>query len=188
MSARFARKNMSYPIGYRCVSLIAVSLSAASVMAASPLGDPCALLSTKEVAAFVAGANSPRRDRSREEYGIYACEWKTPRGRFGVEIWKSEPNAVESEAHGLVQGFVDPLKADAKKNVRLEKIAGVGEQAIAVVEQKDSNRGILNDVAMLLTQNGEYLVVMGSDDLARGDRAAVLAGLRRLGIAAAARL
>jgi hypothetical protein len=155
--------------------------------AASP-GDTCSLLTTAEVASVIPGAKSPERDKSREQYGISACIWDTPRGRLVVQTWKSQPSAVDNEARGLAEGFVDPLKPGAKNNVRFEKIDGVGEQALAVVEIEDAKRGILNDVAMLVGQRGDQIVVLLSNDLARSERSSALAGLKKLGAAAAKRL
>ena len=56
------------------------------------------------------------------------------------------------------------------------------------METEDLKRGILHDVAMIVTQRGDTIVVMGADELARMDRAKALAGLQKLGAAAAKRL
>jgi hypothetical protein len=164
------------------------SVGVEQASAAATAGDPCSLLTTGEVAAVIPGAKSPKRDKSREQYGISACIWDTPGGRLVVQTWKSEPNAVENEARGLSAGFVDPLNAGAKNNVRFEKIDGVGEQALAVVEVEDAKRGILNDVAMLVGQRGDQVLVLLSNDLARAERSSALTGLKKLGANAAKRL
>jgi hypothetical protein len=164
------------------------SVGVEQASATSTPGDPCSLLSTAEVASVIPGAKSPERDKSREEYGISACIWDTPQGRFAVQTWEGEPNAVENEARGLAQGFVDPLKPGAMNNVRFEKIDGVGERALAVVEIQDAKRGLLTDVAMLVSQRGDQILVMFSNDLARTERSAALGGLKKLGTAAAKRL
>lgn len=155
---------------------------------AADLANPCSLLTVSEISAVVAGAKPAMRDETREKYGISACEWKTARGRIGIETYKSPPNAVEDDIRGLAEGFVDPLRPGVKNNIRFEKIEGVGEKAMAIVETEDQKRGILTTVAMLVTQRGDTVLIVGSDELARMDRAKALAGLQKLGAAAAKRL
>lgn len=149
---------------------------------------PCSLLTVSEISSVVAGAKPALRDETREKYGISACEWKTARGRVGLETYKSDPNAVENEIRGLAEGFVDPLRPGVKNNIRIEKVDGVGEKAMAIVETEDKKRGILTTVAMLVTQRGDTIVIVGSDELARMDRTKALAGLQKLGAAAVKRL
>lgn len=149
---------------------------------------PCSLLTVSDISSVVAGARPAMKDETREKYGISACEWKTSRGRIGVETYKSPPNAVEDDIRGLAEGFVDPLRPGVKSNIRFEKIDGVGEKAMAIVETEDQKRGILTTVAMLVTQRGDTIVIIGSDELARMDRTKALAGLQKLGAAAVKRL
>jgi hypothetical protein len=59
---------------------------------------------------------------------------------------------------------------------------------MAIVETEDQKRGILTTVAMLVTQRGDTIVIVGSDELARMDRTKALAGLQKLGAAAVKRL
>ena len=155
---------------------------------AAELSNPCSLLTVSEISSVVAGVKPALRDETREKYGISACEWKTARGRIGLETYKGPPNAVENDIRGLAEGFVDPLRPGVKNNIRFEKIDGVGEKAMAVVETEDQTRGILTTVAMLVTQRGDTVLIVGSDELARMDRAKALAGLQKLGAAAVKRL
>lgn len=166
------------------------SVGVESADAASPVlaGDPCKLLTTAEIAAFVPGAKGGMRDRSREEYGISACTWSTPRGRFAVQTWKSDPNSVENEIRGLSQGFIDPLMPGAKNNVRFETIPGVGDKTMIVIEQADAQRGILSDASMLISQRGDRMIVLQSDDLVRANRTKALSAFRELALAAMKRL
>ena len=149
---------------------------------------PCRLLTDAEVHAVFAGVKAGQPERSREEYGIKACQWSIDGGRFVAEVWKAKGSTAENEIHGLAEGFIDPTKPGAANNVRYEPIAGVGEQAFAVIETQDTRRGILNDIAMLVARKGDRIVVLLSDDLAHRDRVAALHMLSALGGSAAKRL
>ena len=65
---------------------------------------------------------------------------------------------------------------------------GVGDAAQAVVEPVDAARGVISDMAMLVTQRGGHVLALQCAALARGDRAAALKTLATLGRTAAARL
>lgn len=167
----------------------AISMAALAGAASAHAADPCKLLTDAEVRSVFPGARSGQPERTREKYGIQACQWTHPAGSFALQLWAAKKAGVhEDEIRGLALGFVDPLSNAAKKSVRYEKIAGVGDGATAVVETESKQRGILGDVAMLVTQRGTQLVELQSSDLARGDRAAALRGLTQLAIAAVARL
>lgn len=165
--------------------------SAPAVDAPSAVADPdspCRLLSDAEVHAVFPGAGAGERERTREEYGISACVWSGDFGRLAVQTWKATTNSAEDEARGLAAGFVDPAQRAFAKNVRYESVAGIGEQASAVVEVQDAQRGILTDVAMLVARKGDRMLVINSDGLAHRDRAEALSKLRSLGQSAADRL
>lgn len=149
---------------------------------AAPLAadDPCRLLTTSEVRGIFPEAEAGVRERSREKYGISACVWKTPTGVFALELWTLEPNSVDSEIRGLSSAFIDPVNPAARDNVRFETITGVGEAAMAVVEVRDEQRGIIADVALLLSQRGTQVLEVESSDLPRGDRVAALQALTTL--------
>lgn len=153
-----------------------------------PKGDPCKLVTDAEVRRAYPKASSAKPERTREKYGIAACTWEHPAGRFVVQLTNADPKSTSDEARGLSIGFVDPLKSGAARNIRLEKITDVGEEAVAVVEQQDEKKGILSDAAYLITQRGDRQVLIMAMDLARGDRAVALKTLADFGRAAAGRL
>lgn len=149
---------------------------------------PCRLLTDAEVRAVFPGAKAGQPERSREEYGIKACEWSPDSGRFLAEVWKAKGGSADNEIRGLAAGFVDPVNPGAANNIRYEPIAGVGEQAFAVIETRDAQRGILDDIAMLVARKNDRILVLLSDDLAHRDRAAALQALTALGREAAKHL
>lgn len=100
----------------------------------------------------------------------------------------AKPGSSGDEAEGIAIGFVDPLKPAARKQIRFERIDGVGSEAAAVVEQADEKRGILSDAAYLYTQRGDVQLMVIAVDLARGDRTAALKTLREIGRVAVGRL
>jgi hypothetical protein len=149
--------------------------------------DPCRLLTTAEVGAVFAGAKAGVPERTREKYGITACEWHTSNGLFVLQLWTGEQDSTEDEIRGLVTGIVDPLKPAAKQSVRYER-ADVGAPAMIVVERQNVQTGILNDAALLVTQKGEQVVVLHASDLARRDRAVAIRALSSLGQRVVSRL
>lgn len=151
-------------------------------------GDACRLLERSEVNATFSGAKSGEVDKSREQYGISACTWETEHGRVVAQYWKSVGASASEEASSLALGFVDPLKSGAEKNVRFESIPGVGSQAVAVVESQDAQRGILNDVAMLVAQSGDQILVIIAPQLAHSSRDSALGALKTLGSQSVKRL
>jgi len=166
------------------------SSSAAESVESAPLAadDPCRLLTDREVRGIFPEAEAGQRERTREKYGITACVWKTPTGVFALELWTLEENSVDSEIRGLASAFIDPVNPAARDNVRFEAVAGVGEAAMAVVEVRDDQRGILADVAMLVSQRGTQVLEVESSDLPRGDRATALQALTTLAKLADARM
>lgn len=164
--------------------------AAAETAAGAPLAadDPCRLLTNPEVRGIFPEAEAGQRERTREKYGITACIWKTPTGVFALELWTLEENSVDSEIRGLSSAFIDPVNPAARDNVRFETIAGVGEAAMAVVEVRDEQRGIVADVALLVSQRGTQVLEVESSDLPRGDRAAALRALTTLAKLADARM
>lgn len=157
-------------------------------MSELPKGDPCALIKDAEVRKIYPKASSGMPERTREKYGILACMWDHPTGKFIVQLMKAEPKTAVVEARGIIVGFVDSLQADAEKAVRLETMRGVGDEAAAVVEQKDEKRSILGDAAYIVTQRGERQIWIMAPDLARGDRTKALKILEEWAKAAVGRL
>lgn len=149
---------------------------------------PCRLLTDAEVRAVFPNAGPGERERTREQYGIAACVWSGDFGRFVAQTWEAKGNTAEQEARGLSNGFVDPLNPAAGNSVRYESVAGVGEQASAIVESQDTQRGILTDIAMLVARKDGQMLVLMSDDLTHRDRSEALAKLQSLARSAAARL
>jgi hypothetical protein len=163
--------------------------AASGTAAAAPAGGgACRLLDTSEVSAAVSDAKRGEVDKSREQYGISACVWSTERGTFVAQYWTSAGVSAKNEASGLMLGVLDPLKGSARNNVRYEEIAGVGDQAVAVVESQDAQRGVLNDFAMLVAQRGDVILVLLAPELARSDRDRALASLKALAESAVKRL
>jgi uncharacterized protein DUF3558 len=161
----------------------------ASPAAAAPLeaDSPCRLLTDAEVRAVFPGAKPGAPERSREEYGIKACEWDTDTDRFVVQVWTAK-GSVDDEIRGLASGFVEPFNAGAQNNIRYETIAGVGEQAMAVVETQDQKRGILSDAALLVAKHGNQILELQSQQLPHRARATALQALTTLGHEAVARM
>ena len=161
----------------------------ASTAAASAGGTgACRLLSTSEVSDALSKAESGVAETTREKYGITACEWSTARGRFVAQYWTSEHPSAKEEASGLMLGALDPLKAGVASNVRYETLQGVGEQAVAVIEKQDEARGVLSDMAMLVAQRGNTILVLIAPELVGDDRAKALQALQTLGRNAVAKL
>lgn len=84
--------------------------------------------------------------------------------------------------------FRDPLKRDTGRHVRYEKVAGAGDEAIAVLEPADPSKGFIQDGAVLVVRKGTRQVTLMSTDLARRDRAEALKTFAALGAAVAGRL
>ncbi|MEO8810272.1 MAG: hypothetical protein ABI386_08505 [Rhodanobacter sp.] len=149
---------------------------------------PCRLLTDAEVRVVFPGAKAGERNRSREEYGISACQWSSAHGDFVAEVYKAKGSSADNEIRGLVSGFVDPRKTAPDKYVRYEPLSGVGDQAFAVVEIEDVSRGILSNVSMLVARRGDQILVLSSPELPLRERSAALQALSELGREAAKRL
>jgi hypothetical protein len=148
--------------------------------------DPCRLLTMAEIGAEIPGVQPGARDRSREQYGIRACIWKTPRGLFSLQLWSADPGTLDDEIRGMSLGVLDPTIA-TDGVLRFEKIEGIADAAEAIVEKQDGRRGILTDVATLMAQRGDRILELQSTDLAKADRDAALRALTALAKTAAAR-
>jgi hypothetical protein len=51
---------------------------------------------------------------------------------------------------------VDPLGADAERRVRFDVLRGIGDEAIAVVERRDTANGITQDAALIVVRRGTW--------------------------------
>jgi hypothetical protein len=148
---------------------------------------PCALLAIGEVQRAFPGSQAGRLDRTNEKYGVVPCLWDYPGGRLSI-IESDELSPVEDEAGGWSLMFLDPLNRSAGGRVRYEKLPGVGDQAIAVVERKDAAKGFIGDGAFLVVRRGKRQVSVMVSDLARRERAEALKVLEDLGKAVAGRM
>jgi hypothetical protein len=149
---------------------------------------PCALLTTAEVQRAFAGAKPAKLDRSLVSSGILRCAWEYPGGRFGIIDGTEEADPVRTEAQTWTLGFIDPLNRDASRHVRYERLTGVGDEAIAVVERADPAKGFVANGAFLVVRRGARQITMMDAALAARDRPAALAALQELGKAAAKRM
>lgn len=154
-----------------------------------PSGDPCGILALADVQKAFPGAKAGERSRRLEEYGSTECAWKDAKGTILVAVQESYSSGnAREDVEGMSSGFVDPLDRKARDNVRIERLAGVGDDAAAFVERADAARGILSDGAMLSIRRGEHTIWLMSAELSRRDRAAALKVLDELGRSAAKRL
>lgn len=154
-----------------------------------PVGDPCAILPLAEVRKVFPDAKAGERSRRLEKYGLTECGWKDGKGLVLVAVQESySQGSAREDVEGMSIGFTDPLNPLASKAVRIERVAGLGEDAAAFVERADAARGILSDGAMLSVRRGEHTIRLMSNQLSRRDRADALKSLGELGKAAAKRL
>jgi hypothetical protein len=161
----------------------------AATASSAPAGEgACRLLDTAEVSAALSAAKRGVAEHSREQYGITACQWQTDRGRFVAQYWKSTGGTAKTEASGLMVGVLDPRKAGAQGAVRYENVDGVGDQAVAAIESEDAQRGVLNDIALLVAQRGDVILVLMAPELVRDERDRALASLKALAQSAVKRL
>ena len=106
-----------------------------------------------------------------------------------VAVWKAKkPGAVENEIKGWSLGYTDPLMPGAQDIPRYETVGGVGDQAMLVIETADEKKGIVSDVAMLVAQRGDQLLMFSSRDLPRRERAEATTALTTLAHSAVKRL
>jgi hypothetical protein len=156
----------------------------------APPGDGvCGLLKLDEVKRVLPDVQSAERDRSLDQSGITSCAWKGARGArsLTVQHWEGEDSA-ETELNSLVEGIADPLKSGAAASIRRQKLNGIGDEAVAVVERPDEKRGVLTYAALLVVKRGKHVLTVASSDLATRDRAEALKALESLGRAAITRV
>ena len=154
----------------------------------APTADPCAIVPAADVKiVFPNAAAAPERSRRLEQYGITECVWKSANGQVLLGVQQSvakTPASAQEEALGMAQGFVDPLKRDSLKNVRIEKFRSLDSDNAAFVETANPARGILGDGAFMALVKGRQVVTLGSPELPGRDRSDALKALERLGAAA----
>jgi hypothetical protein len=151
--------------------------------------DPCALLSAAEVQQAFPGSKPGRLDRALEKKDILRCEWVLPVGRLVLISGGDDASDTPvDEAKTMMMAFVDPLRADAERHARIEKLPGVGDEAVAIVEREDKAKGITQNGALLVVKRGKRQIVVIANNLVRPDRAEALKVLSELGKAIAKRL
>lgn len=156
-----------------------------------PYGDPCKLLTDGEVRSVFPDAKPGVRDRRLEQAGgdIASCVWATARGGFTVSLTPSkEPVAQEIREWSLL--MVDPMgdKPGLGNKIRYEKVQGVGEGALAVMEAPAAITASSPGIAFLFARRGDYGLVLASQELPVRERSEALAALTKLGRAAMARM
>ena len=180
-----------------CSKEAAGDASTANTTASTPAtpadpGDACALLSLAEVRRVLPEASRTERNDNLTEHGIKGCGWygKGKAPFIEVSVWQvsGEDDTPWENANTLAMGVADPTRPGAQAAVRLEKIAGVGEDAVAIVEKADDQRGILTTTALLTLRKNGRIATIVSGFLDAGDRARALEQLASLGKAAAGRL
>lgn len=136
----------------------------ASAIAGAASGEtadsPCRLLTDAEVRSVLPGAASGTRNTESLQYGLDRCAWEARTGRMGLEVSKVEPAAFENELRAELQGAVDPRIQGALGRIAFVTVPGIGDQAIAVREKGDAQRGILTDVALIAVQRGHRMAVL----------------------------
>lgn len=160
---------------------------APTATASGPTDDPCALVTDRQVRAAFADAKPGKRDHRLDKYQIATCTWDTPTNTFVVQIFTAK-GTVEDELRSRASGFIDPMKPGAGKNVRYEKLAGVGEETMLTAEKGDAAQGVFNDIAVLVTKRGERMAVLLAQSLIEGERDKTMKSLGELGREAAGRL
>jgi len=163
----------------------AASSAASPTVAEGPTDHPCKLLTDTEVRRVFPGAQG---GTIRKESGVPTCSWKSSGGTFVIVLSSKELQPIEKEMKGWSLAFLDPLMPGAARAVRYETLSDVGDRAMAVVERADVPRGILTDLAALITQRQNRQALLFSTELATRERAAALRALADLGRAVAKRL
>lgn len=170
---------------------IGAATGASPAAAKVPAGDPCTIVSAADVKRVFPDVVGPTRSTRLETYGITECAWKGARGEvlLGIQESYGDSDATAAEeAQGMGIGFLDPLKPDLRRNLRIERFAGIRVDNAAFVERTDPARGLLSNGAFLALVKGRHVVTLISGELAVRDRAQALKQLEALGAAAAARL
>jgi hypothetical protein len=149
---------------------------------------PCDLLTTAEVQQVFPGSKPGRADRALEKQGIFRCQWETPMGSLLLITGDEVTEPPKEEAKTWTLGLVDPLRSDAERRVRYEVLTGVGDEAIAVVERRDQEKGFIQNAAFLVVRRGKRQVSVMSTGLASRERGEALKVLAELGKAIAKKL
>jgi hypothetical protein len=173
----------------RTTTLLALALGVltSSAARAQAPAAPCSLLTDTEVRKAFPDAQTGAPDRRNEKRGIFTCVWSHQGGRVML-ITGEESQSPEEEARGWVDTFADPSNGGASQRVRFEKVANVGDAAVAVIESADKTKGFMQDGAYIVVRRGKQQATIMAPALAKRGRAAALGALTDLGRAAALRL
>ena len=177
--------------GAASAGAIAPSASGESTTAARPSGpvdNACDLLTDAEVRQVFPKAASGKRNTESLQYGLDRCAWETPTGQIGVEVSKGEPDRLEYNLRGELQGAVDPRVNGALDRIKFHKVDGIGDHAIAVLEKADVQGGIYADITLLAIQRGHRMAVLMLQERSRNAPAPTLENLQDLGRKLAPRL
>jgi hypothetical protein len=169
------------------ISMLAIALPAGAQRVDAQI-DPCALLAVDEVRQAFPGSKPGSIVRGLEKQGILRCSWESPAGLLFLVASREPEDSTKDEARTWAQAAVDPLRPDAERRVRFEVMPGVGDEAIAVVERRDTANGIMQDAALIVIRRGTWLVTLLAPQLARRERADALRALSELGKGVARRL
>lgn len=154
--------------------------------------DPCALVTPAEMQQAFPGTKPGRTDRKLEKDGILRCEWTHNTGSVVLVAGNDSKDDVPvDEAKTFMAAFVDPLRPDAERHVRIETLPGVGDKTVAILERQDQAKGITQNGLVLVVRRGDRQVVLLAvppGDLSRRERADALKALADLGRAIAKRL
>jgi hypothetical protein len=145
------------------------------------------LLTVDEVRRIFPGAKAGKLERPIEGVDLLRCAWEHSGGQL-IILSGEEDQSPEEEARSFADTFLDPLNGAAIKQVRFEKIAGVGDSAVAVVEHADKAKGFMRDGAYIVVRRGKSQVVIAPTSMSSRERPAVLTALTELGKAVAGRL
>jgi hypothetical protein len=167
--------------------VLGLSIMATAAHAQTPHYAPCSLLTTEDVRRVFPDTKAGEPDRRNEKAGIFSCVWSHQGGILQIVTGEEEQTPAE-EARSWVDAFADPLNQSAAGRVRFEKVAGVGDGAIAVVESADKAKGFIQGGAYIVVRRGKQQFTILAPGLAQRERSAALATLTELGRAAAARL
>lgn len=160
--------------------------SAASSTAVTPGGGPCALLTGEEIRQAFPDFDPAKADR--RSGGARSCEWSHRGGRLSLVVTPNSSRPINADAGIWAREWLDPFQRDAVRNLRLEVMRGIGDEAVAIVEPSAPERGIVDDGAMVIVRRGPRQVLVMAPGLARRDRSEALRTLERLAAALAARL
>lgn len=149
--------------------------------------DLCALLTKAEVQQAFPDVKQGKLDRELERMGILRCHWDYAGGRMAVIESDEITDSPKDEAIGSMEGFLDPLRANARQ-LRYEVLPGVGDEAVAAVERKDAAKGVVVDAAVLVVRRGKRQITVMAPGLAQRERAQALQILGTWGKAIAKRL